>query len=129
MSVQDIQNLYKLVNDLRVQVGQFIGKSNSDHEHLSESFEDHVEEWKDWKGGIESQLNAIANALLQDQTRGDVEKAVEEKTEQKSEKDKDKSSDKRLLWQTTIVLAIFSILSNLGEIFGFLAKIFSFLAG
>ena len=121
MSTQDIQNLYKLLSDLKAQVSGFIGRSDTKHEH----FDDHIKGSEKRQERIESQLNAIANALLQEQTRDNVEKEVETKTEQQEEK----STNKRLLWQTTIVLAIFSVLSHLGEIFGFLAKIFSLLAG
>ena len=124
MSAQDIQNLYKLVNDLRVQVGQFIGKSNSDHEHLSESFHDHVEEWKKWKGGIESQLNAIANALLQDQARGDVEKEAEQKSQVK----KVQKENKWLTWKTTLALCVFAVVANIGDVVKFFAKLFNLLA-
>ena len=125
MSVQDIQTLFKLVNDLRVEVSKFIGKSNSDHEHLSEGFDKHVKEWKGWRESTESQLNAIANAILQDQTRDTAEKEVETKIE-KQEETRD---NKWLMWRITIVAGAFTILSNLGQIFGFLAKIFSLLAG
>ena len=125
MSVQEIQNLYTLLTDLKAQVSGFIGESKA----KDKEFDKHIVKDERWKENTENQLNAIANALLQDQTRDTIEKAVEDKTEQKSEKDKDTSSNKRLLWQTTIVLSIFSVITNLDKIFGFLSKIFSFLAG
>ena len=125
MSTQEIQHLYKLLSDLKAQVSGFIGRSDTKHQH----FDDHIKGSEKRQERIESQLNAIANALLQEQTRDNVEKEVEEKTGQQEEKSEEQSSNKNLLWQTTIVLAIFSVLSNLGEIFGFLAKIFSLLAG
>ena len=125
MSVQDIQNLYKLISDLKAQVSGFIGRSDTKHEH----FDKHITHSEKRQERIESQLNAIANALLQEQTRDNVEKEVEVKTDQQEEKSDEKSTNKRLLWQTTIVLGIFSILSNIDEVFGFLAKIFSLLAG
>ena len=125
MSVQEIQHLYKLLSDLKAQVSGFIGESKTKDGH----FEQHIKKDEKWKENMDNQLNAIANALLQDQTRDDVEKEVEEKTEQKEEKDEDTSSNKKLLWQTTIVLSIFSVLSNIDKVFGWFAKIFSFLAG
>lgn len=125
MSVHEIQTLYKLISNLQSELRGFIGRSDTKHEQ----FDDYIREAKDKDEKLDSQLTAIANALLQDQTRDAVEKEVEEKTEQKEEKDEDKSSNKRQLWQTTIVLGIFSILTNLEKIFGFLAKVFSFLAG
>ena len=68
VSTQDIQNLYKLVNDLRVEVSKFIGAATADHEHLSEIVEEHIEKDDKWKDKMEAQVSAIANALLQDQT-------------------------------------------------------------
>ena len=68
MSTQDIQNLYKLVNDLRVEVSKFIGTATADHEHLSEIVEEHVQKDDKWKEKMEAQVSVIANALLKDQT-------------------------------------------------------------
>ena len=72
MSAQDIQNLYKLINNLRVEVREFIAKSGTKDEH----FENHIEEWKGWKNGIEAQVTAIANALLQEQTAKETKKEI-----------------------------------------------------
>ena len=121
MSTQDIQNLYKLLSDLKAQVSGFIGRSDTKHEH----FDDHIKGSEKRQERIESQLNAIANALLQEQTRDNVEKEVETKTE----KQEDKRDNKWLLWRITVVAGVFTILSNLGECFQFLAKLFSLLAG
>ena len=121
MSTQDIQNLYKLINDLRVEVSDFIGRSDTKHDH----FEDHITDWKSWKDNTEGQLNVIANALLQEQTRDHVEKEAEAETERKDEK----RGDKWLLWWTTIVVGAFAILSNIGEFVQFFAKILNLLAG
>ena len=121
MSTHDIQNLYKLLSDLKAQVSGFIGRSDTKHEH----FDDHIKGSEKWQESTESQLNAIANALLQEQTRDNVEKEVEVKTD----KQEDKRDNKWLMWRITIVAGAFTILSNLGEIFGFLAKLFSLLAG
>ena len=121
MSTHDIQNLYKLINNLRVEVREFIGRSDTKHDH----FEDHIRDWKSWKDGTERQLNAIANALLQEQTRDDVEKETEAETERKEEN----RSNKWLLWWTTIVVGAFAILSNIGEVVQFFAKLFNLLAG
>ena len=122
---QDFRDLRKEVN----QISKEVAKGDKAHENLKEMLGDHIEKDDKWKEKMSAQVDAIAQALLQDQTRDTVEKAVDEKTEQKAEKDEDASSDKRLLWQTTIVLSVFSVITNLDKIFGFLAKIFSFLAG
>ena len=68
MSTQDIQNIYKLVNDLRVEVSKFIGTATADHEHLSETVEDHIEKDDKWKEKIGAEVAAIAQALFQGQT-------------------------------------------------------------
>ena len=68
MSTQDIANLYKLINDLRVLVSKFIGESQT----KDEQFEKHIEKDDEWKENMESQVSAIANALLQDRTRDDA---------------------------------------------------------
>ena len=121
MSTQDIQNLYKLISNLQAEVREFIGRSDTKHDH----FENHIGDWKGWKDRTEGQLNAIANALLQEQTRDNVEKEAETETERKEEK----RGDKWLLWWTTIVVGAFAILSNIGEVVEFLAKILNLLAG
>ena len=121
MSAYDIQNLYKLIQDLRAEVREFIGRSDTKHDH----FEEHIDKDDDWKDKMEGQLTAIANALLQEQTRDNVEKEVVAETERKEEK----RGDKWLLWWTTIVVGAFTILSNIGDILQFMAKIFNLLAG
>ena len=95
MSVQDIQHLYKLLSDLKAQVSGFIGRSDTKHEH----FDDHITHSEKRQERIESQLNAIANALLQEQTRDNVEKEVEEKTDQQEEK----SDENKYQQQTALV--------------------------
>ena len=72
MSVQDIQNLYKLINDLREKVAEFIGSSQTRDKH----FESHIEKDEKWKNDMESQVTAIAQALLQDQTRDKTKKEI-----------------------------------------------------
>ena len=66
----DVQNLYKLVNDLREKVSEFIGKS----EAKDARYDEHITEDKQWKQNMSNELHAIANALLQDQSREEGEK-------------------------------------------------------
>ena len=70
MSTQDIQNLYKLINDLRVLVGKWIGESKV----KDDQFEKHIEKDDEWKKDMVAQMSAIANALLQDQTHDNAVK-------------------------------------------------------
>ena len=72
MSAQDIQNLYKLINDLREKVAEFIGSSETRDKH----FESHIENDEKWKNDMESQVTVIAQALLQDQTRDKTKKEI-----------------------------------------------------
>ena len=74
MSHEDIQNLYKLINDLREKVAEFIGSSETRDEH----FETHIKKDDKWKTDMESQVSAIAQALLQDQTRDDAVKETKQ---------------------------------------------------
>lgn len=117
---QDFRDLRKKVDTIAVEVG----KGEQAHDNLKDMLGDHIEKDEKWKDKMEGQLTAIANALLQDQTRDDAEKEVE----QKSEAQTVHKENKWLTWKTTIAVCAFGVLANIGEVFKFLAKLFSLLS-
>ena len=60
-------------------------KGETAHNNLKESLDETKgmikgldDKWETWRGGMESQVHAIAQAILQDQAREQVEDALEE---------------------------------------------------
>ena len=117
---QDFRDLRTKVDTIAVEVG----KGDKAHENLKEMLGAHITKDDKWKEKMSAQVGAIAQALLQDQTRDDAEKQAEKKTEvQQVEK-----KNKWITWKTTLVVCGFGVLANIGEVVKFFAKLFSLLA-
>ena len=106
MANEDIQNLNKIVNDLREKVSEFIGKS----EAKDEKYDEHIAEDKQWKEKMGTELHAIANALLQDQSR--EEGQTETKTKLAEH------------WKWAIVVIVTLLAGNFIEVMEKLSQIF-----
>ncbi len=114
MSDTQMQALQKEVHEIAIKVA----KGEQDHKNLKEMLEKHIENSEKWREQTDAQMQAIANSLLQEQTRDEVEDAYEEKQEQKQESWNNK---KIILW-TTAVLAVATLLTNFQEIIGLIKR-------
>ena len=117
---QDFRDLRSEVNT----IAQKVAQGEKAHEHLEKMLGDHIKKDDKWKEDMGAQVTAIANALLQDQTRDDAEKEAEQKSDAK----KVELKNKWLTWKTTLAVCGFAVLANIGEVVKFLAKLFSLLA-
>lgn len=109
MSAQDIQNLYKIINDLREKVSVHIGQSSAEHK----TFQKHIEKDEEWKDSMEKQVNLIATEIIKEHSREEGE------TERK----------KKLAehWKWAIVVGATLMANNLPKFLEGLAKMFSLL--
>ena len=110
MSVEDIQNLYKLINNLSVEVSGFIASTTSEHSHLSETVDKHIEKDEEWKESMDAQLSAIAQSLLQKHARDEGQAEMKTKISE--------------FWKWGIVIVATLIAGNLPEVFDKLSLIF-----
>ena len=117
---QDFRDLRKEVQNITKEVA----KGEQAHDNLKEMLGNHIKKDDKWKEDMGAQVTAIANALLQDQTRDDTEKEAEQKLEVK----KVERKNKWLTWKTTLAVCGFAVLANIGEVVKFLAKLFTLLA-
>lgn len=117
---QDFRDLRKEVRDISKEVA----KGEKAHDNLKEMLGEHIKKDDKWKEDMGAQVTAIANALLQDKTRDNVEKEAEAETEKQEEK----RSNKWLTWKTTLAVCGFAVIANIGEVVKFFAKLFSLLA-
>ena len=111
MSTQEIQNLYKLINDLREKVSAHIGQSSAEHK----TFQKHIEKDDKWKDGMEKQVNLIATEIIKDQSREEGEIKTKKKLAEH--------------WKWAIVVGATLLANNLPKFLEGLAKMFSLLAG
>ena len=111
MSVQDIQNLYKLIYDLREKVSSHIGQSSAEHK----TFQKHIEKDDAWKDSMQKQVNLIATELIKEHSREEGETQTKKKLAEH--------------WKWAIVVGATLMANNLPKFLEGLANLFSFLAG
>ena len=125
MAQDQITALQADVKKLTVEVA----KGEVSHDNLKELLEKHVVDTKEWRDNTSAQVNAIANALLQEQTRDAVEDEQESADRLVKQQSRMSESDKRLMWRTTIVIAIVTFLTNADKAIGFVVKVLGGLSG
>ena len=102
------QALQKEIHEIAIKVA----KGEEAHDNLKEMLEKHILNSEKWRETTDTQMQAIASALLQDQTRDEVESAHEDKQERQEIQ---WNNTKIVLW-TTAVLAIATVLTNFREV-------------
>ena len=108
MSENEMQFIREKLHDL----AQEVAKGDQAHNGLKELLEGHIKESKNWRESTDSQMQAIAQALLQDKARDDVVSEQEEKW-----------SNKKLVWWTTGVVAAATLLTNFDGVIGVIKKV------
>ena len=113
------------VNSIQQQMNEVsikVGKGETAHNNLKESLDETKgmiksldDKWETWRGGMESQVHAIAQAVLQDQAREQVEDALEEKQEQKGSQEDDHRLEKRI----AILVVGVTLLTNIDKVLAF----------
>ena len=113
-----VNNIQQQMNEVAVKVG----KGEAAHENLKESIDETKgmiktldDKWEKWRGDMESQVHAIAQAVLQDQAREQVEDKIEEKQEQKDSQEDDHRLEKRI----AILVVGVTLLTNIDKVLGF----------
>lgn len=120
-SAEQIRVIQKDISDIRVEVG----KGEQAHTYLKEKLEEHIEDTNDKLDEIGAQVNALANALLTEQAREEVEEEYKKRQRQ----NKTRWDEKRVLWYTTIVIALSAMIGNASDILKWIGKLFTTLAG
>ena len=113
-----VNSIQQQMNEVSVKVGQ----GEIAHKNLKESIDETKgmiknldEKWETWRGGMESQVHAIAQAVLQDQAREQMEDELEEKQEQESSQQDDRRLEKRI----AILIAGATLLTNIDKVLAF----------
>ena len=117
MSDSQLRALQKEIHEIAIKVA----KGEEAHDNLKEMLEKHIKNSEKWREATDSQMQAIANAILQDQTRDVVESEHEHKQQQQEVQ---WTNTKVVLW-TTAILAIATILANFREVIGLIKSALS----